>query len=74
MLVAAVLGPEEREDRQLEVVRLALEKFDDAFELSVGQPERTVHRDGVQWLFGDPGQVVHSSREGRRQSTRWNES
>ena len=50
MLVAAVLGPEQREDRELEVVRLALEQLDDARELSVGEAESSV--DG---LFGDLG-------------------
>jgi hypothetical protein len=70
MLVAAVLRPEEREDRQLEVVRLAPEQLDDAIQLPVGQPESTVYRDRVQWLGGDSGQVVQSSREGRRQPLR----
>jgi drug/metabolite transporter (DMT)-like permease len=44
MLVAAVLGPEEREDRKLEVVRLALEQLADTVELRVGQTERPVER------------------------------
>jgi hypothetical protein len=57
MLVAAVLRPEEGEDRQLEVVRLALEQADDALELPVGQPEST-----MQWLFGDLRQVGQCSR------------
>jgi hypothetical protein len=70
MLVAAVLGPEKREDRELEVVRLALEQLDDALQLPVGQPESTVYWDRVQWLGGDSGQVVQSSREARRQPPR----
>ena len=53
MLVAAVLRPEEREDRQLEVVRLALEQLDDARELPVGQAEGAVNGERVQRLFGD---------------------
>jgi len=44
MLVAAVLGPEEREDRELEVVRLAFEKTPDSLELGVREPERAVQR------------------------------
>ena len=37
VLVAAVLRPEEREDRQLEMVRFAAEQVDDTRELPVGQ-------------------------------------
>jgi predicted transcriptional regulator len=44
MLVAAVLGPEQREDRKLEVIRLALEKTPDSLELAVREPERAVQR------------------------------
>jgi hypothetical protein len=44
MLVAAMLGPEEREDGKLEVVRITAEQFADAVELLVGQPQRTVER------------------------------
>src|SRR5207248_5434862 len=46
VLVAAVLGPEQREDRELEVVQLASEKTRDPVELPVRQPERA-----VQMLF-----------------------
>ena len=53
MLVAAVLGPEEREDRELEVVRLPLEQVDDARVLPVGQAEGS-----VEGVFGDPGQTL----------------
>ena len=42
VLVAAVLRPEEREDGELEVVRLALEQSDDTVELLVGEAERAV--------------------------------
>jgi len=44
VLVAAVLGPEQREDRELEVVRLAFEKIPDSLELAVREPERAVQR------------------------------
>jgi hypothetical protein len=53
VLVAAVLRPEQREDRKLEVVRRALEQLQDAVELAVGQTERTVER-----LVGDSCQGV----------------
>jgi hypothetical protein len=56
MLVAAVLRPEEREDRELEVVRLALEQLLDTVELPVGQAEGTVER-----LFRNRGQRVETS-------------
>jgi len=56
VLVAAVLRPEEREDGELEVVRLALEQFLDTVELPVGQAEGA-----VQWLFRDRSQVPQSS-------------
>jgi hypothetical protein len=42
VLVAAVLRPQEREDGELEVVRLALEQVDDALELCVREPERAM--------------------------------
>jgi hypothetical protein len=51
VLVAAVLRPEEREDGELEVVRLALEQLLDTVEFPVGQSEGAVER-----LFGDPRQ------------------
>ena len=44
MLVAAVLRPEEREDRELEVVRIALEQRADSLELSVGETECAMER------------------------------
>src|ERR1043165_6869697 len=53
MLVAAVLRPEQREDRELEVVRLALEQFADTRELTVGETEGPVAR-----LLDDPRQVI----------------
>jgi len=56
VLVPAVLRPEEREDRELEVVRLALEQLLDTIEFPVGQAEGAVER-----LFGDPRQRIESS-------------
>ena len=42
VLVGAVLGPEQAEHRQLDVVRLAPELLDDQLVLGVGQPELAV--------------------------------
>ena len=53
MLVAAVLRPEQREDGELEVVRLPLEQFVDTGVLPVCKTELTVDglfRDGAQDL------------------------
>ena len=44
VLVAAVLRPEQREDGQLEAVRVALEQAADTFQLPVGEAEGTVQR------------------------------
>jgi hypothetical protein len=57
MLVAAVLGPQEREDRELEMVRLPLEEVADPGELAVRQPEGAMKR-----LFRYRRQVIESSR------------
>ena len=51
MLVAAVLRPEKREDRELEVVRVACEERADALVLPVGQAEGAMER-----LFRDAAQ------------------
>ena len=56
MLVAAVLRPEQREDGELEVVRLPLQQLDDARELPVGETERPVQR-----LFDELRQRSESS-------------
>jgi hypothetical protein len=61
-----MLGPEEREDGELEVVRVALEQPADTLQLRVGQPERPVER-----LFRDPRQEIQCSREGRRAGRRY---
>jgi hypothetical protein len=60
VLVAAVLGPEEREHRELEVVRLTVEQRDDASELPVREAEpamERVFRDGAQTFILAPGSV-----------------
>jgi hypothetical protein len=57
VLVAAVLRPEQREDRELEVVRLPLEQIADARELPVGETERPVER-----LFEDPRQRIECNQ------------
>ena len=44
MLVAAVLRPEEREDRELEVVRVTREQRADALVLPVGEAEGAMER------------------------------
>jgi hypothetical protein len=51
VLVAAVLRPQQREDGELEVVRLALEQVDYPLVLRVGQAKGAVQR-----LFGDRAQ------------------
>ena len=53
VLVAAVLRPEEREDGQLEVVRLALQQLLDTRVLPVREAELA-----VKWLFRDRAQDV----------------
>jgi hypothetical protein len=55
VLVAAVLGPEQREDRELEVVRSAFEQLVDALELSVAEAELTMER------YRDPRQGNESN-------------
>lgn len=44
MLVAAVLGPEERKDGELEVVRIPPEQLAYAVVLPVGEPEGAMER------------------------------
>ena len=51
MLVAAVLRPEQREDGELEVVRLALQQLLDTVVLPVREAELA-----VEWLFRDEAQ------------------
>jgi hypothetical protein len=44
MLVRAMLGPEEGEDCELEVVRLAPEQLADPLQLPIGKSERAMER------------------------------
>ena len=57
MLVPAVLRPEQGEDRELEVVRVAAEQIPDTARFPVGQTECAVER-----LGGDLRQVIQSNR------------
>jgi hypothetical protein len=57
MLVATVLGPEQREDRELEVVRLPAEQVADPLKLAVRQPKGAMKR-----LFRYRRQRIESSR------------
>jgi hypothetical protein len=66
VLVPAVLRPEQREDRELEVVRVAREQFADTLELAVREAERAMER-----LFRDPRQVPESSRARGRFRAQW---
>jgi len=70
MLVPTVLRPEQREDRQLEVVRLAPEQLDDAVQLPVREAERAMDGYSGGGLSGDLGQVIQCSREVRRRRPR----
>jgi hypothetical protein len=72
MFVAAVLRPEEREDRELELVRVAREQRADSLELLVGEAECAMERRirrGAQGLslparLGWPGRISETlSRE-----------
>ena len=60
MLVAAVLRPQQREDGELEVVRVTAEQPADPVELPVGQPQSTME----QLFRRDLRQVPESSRGG----------
>jgi hypothetical protein len=57
MLVATVLGPEQREDRELEVIRLPAEQVTDPVKLAVRQPKGAMKR-----LFRYRRQRIESSR------------
>jgi hypothetical protein len=58
VLVAAVLRPEEREDRELEVVRVASEQLPNTVRFPVGETEGTVKKG----LGGDLRQVVQCNQ------------
>jgi hypothetical protein len=66
VLVAAVLGPEQREDRELEVVRRSPEQRADPLELLVRQAERTMERLMVTPVGGGRGCGI---RDGRQKTT-----
>jgi hypothetical protein len=66
VLVPAMLRPEQREDGELEVVRIASEQFTDTVELPVREAESAMER-----LFRDPRQVPESSRARGRFRTPW---
>jgi len=57
MLVATVLGPKQREDRELEVIRLPAEQVADRMKLAVRQPKGAMKR-----LFRYRRQRIESSR------------
>ena len=61
VLVAAVLGPEKREDGELEVVRFAAQELLDSVRLPVGETEGPMER-----LFRDLRQVIQCIRGNRR--------
>jgi len=52
-----MLGPQKREDGELEVVRVAAQKLPDSIGLPVGEAERAMER-----LFDDLRQVIESNR------------
>jgi len=56
VLVPAVLRPQEREDRELEVVGVAAEKIPDSVGLPVGETEGAMER-----MFRYLRQVIQSS-------------
>jgi hypothetical protein len=66
MLVAAMLGPEQGEDGELEVVRLPPEQLDDALQLPVGQPEGPVKASIGKRLLGERRQGTQSRAGTRR--------
>ena len=55
MLVAAVLRPEQREDGELEVVRVSAQEPADPLQLPIGEPECS-----MEWLFDDLRQMNDS--------------
>jgi hypothetical protein len=57
VLVAAVLGPQQREDRELEVVRDAPEQFSDTGVFPVGETKGP-----MEWLLRDRAQIPTVAR------------
>jgi hypothetical protein len=62
-----VLRPEQREDRELEVVRVAVQQLPDTVELPVGETERPVERlfDRAQGSDSSGGAGGPPTRAGR---------
>jgi hypothetical protein len=56
VLVGAVLGPEERKDRELEVVRVSAQELADSLQLPIGESECA-----VEGLFDDGRQRIDCS-------------
>ncbi len=61
MLVGAVLGPKEREDGELEVVRVSAQKLADPLQLPISESERS-----MKGLFDDLRQIADSRGSNRR--------
>jgi hypothetical protein len=59
MLVAAVLRPEQGEDRELEMVRVAPEQLPDTARFPVGET-----KGAMKGLGGDLRQVIQCNRDG----------
>jgi hypothetical protein len=66
MLVAAMLAPEQRENGELEVVRLPVEQVADPGKLAVRQPEGAMKR-----LFRYRRQILECSRLAGRATARF---
>src|SRR4029077_10667573 len=65
VLVPAVLRPEHREDRELEIVGVAPEQLPDSSELPVGETERA-----MEWLLCDGAQEASLAGEDGRLTRR----
>jgi hypothetical protein len=64
VLVAAVLGPEQGEDGELEVVRVAPEQLPDTARFPVGQTKGAMKGLNPKRIGGELRQVVQCNREG----------
>jgi hypothetical protein len=61
MLVGAMLGPEERKDGELEIVRVSAQELADPLQLPIGESECS-----MKGLFDDGRQIPDSSCRKRR--------
>jgi hypothetical protein len=61
VLVAAVLRPEEGEDRELEMVRVAAEQLPDTIRFPVRETKGAVERQNPERICGDLRQVIQSN-------------